>query len=313
MNLLLLGKAKPSELLVCTFTQKAAFELRDRIASTSRKLSHGGDLSELRVGTIHGVCNQLLQEHRHRTALGNNYETLDELTQLLFLFDYFEEIVGPEENGTYLGKWRTKWSAIEELSKYFNKITEELVELSALKNAADLFPQALSRAYIAYQSKLFDKNKIDFAHQQKLVHDLLLEPEFLKAIASGDVEIKDLVVSKRITKEPRDYQKAGVTAIAAQQLFGSGVKLRPGQTIEYVITDSESAVPNDRVRAFALWEGWHGYDRKKYAAMLREAFQPFELSPREPTPDPPSSGFLPVEDWASSPLFAALRLPRPGE
>ena len=37
--------------------------------------------------------------------------------------------------------------------------------------------------------------------------------------------------------QPRDYQKAGVTAIAAQQLFGSGVKLRPGQTVEYVITD----------------------------------------------------------------------------
>ena len=42
-----------------------------------------------------------------------------------------------------------------------------------------------------------------------------------------------------ITREPRDYQKAGVTAIAAQQLFGSGVKLRPGQDIEYII-DSES-------------------------------------------------------------------------
>jgi hypothetical protein len=96
-------------------------------------------------------------------------------------------------------------------------------------------------------------------------------------LATGDVEIRDLVVSKRITREPREYQKAGVTAIAAQQLFGSGVKLRPGQNIEYILTDCESVVPNDRVRAFALWEGWFGYDRKKYAAMLREAFQPFEL------------------------------------
>src|SRR5205823_11745007 len=96
-------------------------------------------------------------------------------------------------------------------------------------------------------------------------------------LANGGVDIRELVVSKRITREPRDYQKAGVTAIAAQQLFGSGVKLSPGQNIEYIITDSESAVPNDRVRAFALWEGWFGYDRKKYSAMLREAFQPFEL------------------------------------
>jgi len=151
------------------------------------------------------------------------------------------------------------------------------------------------------------------SYLQKLEIARIVLARYEERLASGDVEIKDLVVSKRITKEPRDYQKAGVTAIAAQQLFGSGVKLRPGQTIEYVITDSESAVPNDRVRAFALWEGWHGYDRKKYAAMLREAFQPFELSPPEPTPDPPPSVFLPGEDWASSPLFAALRLPRPGE
>ena len=98
--------------------------------------------------------------------------------------------------------------------------------------------------------------------------------DYQETLASGDVDIRDLIVSKRITKQPRDYQKAGVTAIAAQQLFGSAVKLRPGQTVEYVITD-DSAVPNDRVRAFALWEDWFGDDRKKYAAMLREAFEPF--------------------------------------
>lgn len=94
-------------------------------------------------------------------------------------------------------------------------------------------------------------------------------------LTSGDVEIRDLVVSKRIMREPRDYTKAGLTAIAAQQLFSSGVKLRPGQNIEYIITDADATVPNDRVRAFALWEGWHGYDREKYAAMLRKAFEPF--------------------------------------
>ena len=147
------------------------------------------------------------------------------------------------------------------------------------------------------------------SYLQKLEIARIVLARYEERLASGDVEIKDLVVSKRITKEPRDYQKAGVTAIAAQQLFGSGVKLRPGQTIEYVITDSESAVPNDRVRAFALWEGWHGYDRKKYAAMLREAFQPFELSPSEPAPDSPPRVFRAGEDWADTPLFSTLRTP----
>jgi DNA helicase-2/ATP-dependent DNA helicase PcrA len=184
MNLLLLGKAKPSQLIVCTFTEKAAYELRDRIAAASRKVGYNHDLSELRVGTIHGICNGLLQEHRHRTPLGNNYETLDDLTQLLFLFDHFQEIAGPEENGKYLGKWSTKWTAIEGLCSYLNKVTEELVDTDRLVGAPNLFLQALGRAHATYREKLFEKNRIDFAFQQKLVHDLLLSPEFLKAVTN---------------------------------------------------------------------------------------------------------------------------------
>jgi len=76
INLLLLGKTIPRELVICTFTEKAAFELRDRISAAAQKVGYTGDLSELRVGTIHGLCNRLLAEHRHRTPLGNNYQTL---------------------------------------------------------------------------------------------------------------------------------------------------------------------------------------------------------------------------------------------
>jgi DNA polymerase-2 len=115
------------------------------------------------------------------------------------------------------------------------------------------------------------------SYLQRLEVARMVLADYEERLASGDVEIRDLVASKRITREPRDYQKASVTAIAAQQLFGSGVKLRPGQNIEYVITNAEAHVPNDRVRAYALWEGWLGYGRKKYAAMLREAFEPFVL------------------------------------
>jgi DNA polymerase II len=125
-------------------------------------------------------------------------------------------------------------------------------------------------------------------------------------LTNGEVDIRELVIRKRITREPRDYQKAGVTAIAAQQLFGSGVKLRPGQNIEYVITDADAHVPNDRVRAYALWEGWFGYDRKKYAAMLREAFEPFALCvPKRGEPVLLSDSIC-ENDLKRFPLFAGL-------
>jgi hypothetical protein len=48
----------------------------------------------------------------------------------------------------------------------------------------------------------------------------------------------------------------------------------PSRQVGQVTNDAEARIPNDRVRAYALWEGLHGYDRKKYTAMLREAFEP---------------------------------------
>lgn len=44
----------------------------------------------------------------HRTPLGNNYEVLDDLTQLLFLFDHFDEIVGPATSSSV--STATSWS-----------------------------------------------------------------------------------------------------------------------------------------------------------------------------------------------------------
>jgi len=170
-------------------------------------------------------------------------------------------------------------------------------------------PPLLNRMQLEVLSILAEAQDYD-SYVQKLESARMVLAGYEERLASGKVEIKDLVVSKRITKEPRDYQKAGVTAIAAQQLFGSGVKLRPGQNIEYVITDSESSVPNDRVRAFALWEGWFGYDRKKYAAMLREAFEPFvQCAPKAIESKRLNEPFS-EEELKRFPLFAPLALLR---
>jgi DNA helicase II / ATP-dependent DNA helicase PcrA len=40
LNLLLLEKAQPRQLVLCTFTEKAAFEMRDRLAAAARKVGY---------------------------------------------------------------------------------------------------------------------------------------------------------------------------------------------------------------------------------------------------------------------------------
>ena len=182
LNLLLLGKAAPTQIVLCTFTEKAALEMRDRIAAAARKLGYTGDLSELTVSTIHGFCNRLLMRHRHLTPLGHSYETLDELTQLLFLFEHFDEIFGAPVGGRYLGRWKTRWTTIEGACRYFDKITEELVDAEELVASADLFLAAIGQAYQAYERCLFANNRVDFAHLQRLVLDLLNDPDVGEAV-----------------------------------------------------------------------------------------------------------------------------------
>ena len=176
LNSLLLEKAEPSQMVLCTFTEKAAFEMRDRIAAAARRVSYGSDLSELHVTTIHGLCNRFIAAHRHHSPLGNNYETLDELTQLLFIFEHFDAIVGAPENNRFLHRWKTKWTAISGARNYFDKITEELVDVEDLAGASEAFLRSIANAYRAYQSALYQNNRVDFAHLQRIAYDLLEDP-----------------------------------------------------------------------------------------------------------------------------------------
>lgn len=184
LNLLLLEKAAPRQILLCTFTEKAAFEMRDRISAAAQKVNYGKDLSELRVTTIHGLCNQFISQHRHNTQLGSNYETLDELTQLLFIFEHFAEVIGTEENNRFLGRWKTKWTAIEGARNYFDKITEELVDIDQLTASESPFLRLIAGAYRAYETALYTNNHVDFAHLQSIVHGLLEDEKQRKALTS---------------------------------------------------------------------------------------------------------------------------------
>ena len=183
LNLLMLKKAEPKEIVLCTFTEKAAFEMRDRLAAAARKVQYGRDLSELTISTIHGFCDRVLSQHRHRTALGHNYETLDELTQLLFIFEHFDEIIGPSEDGKFLTRWTTRWTAIEGARGYFDKITEELVDPCRLSASADSFIAAIGSAYQCYEKALLAANRVDFAHLQRHVFELFEQNTDAEAVA----------------------------------------------------------------------------------------------------------------------------------
>lgn len=77
LHLLTAKLAEPSEIVLCTFTEKAALEIRDRLRSGAAAIGYTADLTGLKTGTIHGICNEFVDRHRQLTPLGNSYEVLD--------------------------------------------------------------------------------------------------------------------------------------------------------------------------------------------------------------------------------------------
>jgi DNA polymerase-2 len=119
---------------------------------------------------------------------------------------------------------------------------------------------AEARDFATYCDKLREAREVYERYQERL--------------RDGSVAAEELVIRKRLTKAPGNYQKNSSTAIAARQLDRAGVKLRPGENIEFIITDARSSLVDDRVRAWTLWEGWRGYDVEAYGKALAKAFEP---------------------------------------
>ncbi|MGH9776950.1 MAG: DNA polymerase domain-containing protein, partial [Candidatus Acidiferrales bacterium] len=115
-------------------------------------------------------------------------------------------------------------------------------------------------------------------YRRKLAEAEEIFARYRQRLLDGQATWEELVIRKRLTRYPQDYARASHVAIAAQSLAARGVKLRPGEAIDYVITDAASPVPSDRARPFTLLSNFYGYDRAKYLDLLSHAFALFSLS-----------------------------------
>ncbi len=98
----------------------------------------------------------------------------------------------------------------------------------------------------------------------------LLEEQILR-LRQHEVRAEDLVIRTVLSQAPHEYSRGVPQAVAAHQLVHAGVRLHPGEAIEYIITNAASPVPEDRAVAYARLPGDWSYDAERYARMLRRA------------------------------------------
>lgn len=155
-------QAKPEQLMVVTFTDKAAAELTTRISNRMNEIGIQFNLNEMYLGTFHSICLRWLTEHREFTRLKRNFMMMDQFDQQYFIYQNlskFDDLDGVE----YISDTRNNWRRTEQIAKWVNVVSEEALDPEELINADDEEIRALGRCAQCYQQLLDEANALDFS------------------------------------------------------------------------------------------------------------------------------------------------------
>jgi DNA helicase-2/ATP-dependent DNA helicase PcrA len=137
------------EIVAFTFTERAASELKDRIVRRVAEVAGkdaAGRLAQMYVGTIHGYCLRVLQDHVPKYG---NFDVVDEHRHAAMLFRFSRDIgVGGMMLG---GKTPRVWEGVLAFARTVDVISNECITAAEV-DATDFGP--LYRQYIDVMDRL---------------------------------------------------------------------------------------------------------------------------------------------------------------
>jgi DNA helicase-2/ATP-dependent DNA helicase PcrA len=206
VNLIVYHDVDPGEIFLATFTEKAARQLMDGLRAIldmiTQETAKPYDISKMRIGTVHSICQKLITD-RDFSPVGvrNPAPTvMDELGQYFFLhrrstWEKFCAAAGftqnnpvPDEeaqqiNGEinqYFGGRRKNSSsrhwAVENVKGLFNRFSEESLDPDECGTQDPVLKKLLGM-YKAYIEKLKDEQKVDFSLLQSAAYQQICSYE----------------------------------------------------------------------------------------------------------------------------------------
>jgi DNA polymerase elongation subunit (family B) len=97
--------------------------------------------------------------------------------------------------------------------------------------------------------------------------------EYISRLHDDDVDLRDLILSSTLTRNPQEYRATSRAAVVAQQLVKAGRELHAGQKVRYVMTSADSMNPLRRVCALELFGESTRYDPEAYSKLCKRAFE----------------------------------------
>jgi len=186
VHILLSGRAHPGQMLAVTFTNKAAREMKERIAHLL-----GRPVEGWWMGTFHAIAARILRNHAEHIGLQSDFTILDDddqirlLKQILATYNLDDKAAPPRLVSAVIQRWKDKALGPDQITR---------------ADAGNVAEGKIKQIYADYQVRLLTLNACDFGDM--LLHCITLFQRYPDVLAQYQNQFKYLMVD--------EYQDANV-------------------------------------------------------------------------------------------------------
>lgn len=179
LNLIINENVSPSNILLATFTEKAAKELVSRLSNALAKYGLDFNPNDMRVGTFHSICLKILKENVENSRLKKNFKVLDQFEQQYFIYNNLSNFIKIDNFVEYITDniW---WEKASSLVKIINRLQEELIDYDVLINSTLKNYKFYGEILKLYEELRLSNNVLDFSAIQVETYKMFLNDNLLR-------------------------------------------------------------------------------------------------------------------------------------
>ena len=101
------------------------------------------------------------------------------------------------------------------------------------------------------------------------LREIVAEAE--RRLVAREILLQDLLLKRQLSRSAQEYKSNTMTATAARQAARIGQNLVGGQDVYFIVVDSKSANPDERIRLIDYLQPETDFDLEFYMEQLRRA------------------------------------------